>query len=59
MLFSGTLTQGTTRVFRGERLWVRFGGASNLDARLNGRPLGLRFGTYDTLVTPKGLASPT
>lgn len=56
VLFSGTLARGTTRTFRAGRLWVRFGGASNLDARLNGRPLGLRFGTYDTFVTTKGLA---
>jgi len=58
VLFSGTLTQGSTRTFRAaSRLWIRFGGASSLDADLNGRPLALRFGTYDMLVTPRGLAS--
>jgi len=58
VLFSGTLVRGTAKTFGASRLWIRFGGASNLDARLNGRKLGLRFGTYDTLVTPGGLAPP-
>jgi RodZ C-terminal domain len=59
VLFSGTLAHGSTRTFRAPQLWVRFGGASNLDARLNGHALALRFGTYDTLVTPSGLAPPS
>ncbi len=58
VLFSGTLTRGTTRVFRAPRLWIRFGGASSLDASLNGRALPLRYGTYDALVTAKGLGAP-
>lgn len=55
VLYAQTLTAGTTKRFRGRRLWVRFGAASNLDARLGRAPLHLPVGTYSALVTARGL----
>jgi hypothetical protein len=50
-LFEGILAQGQAVVFRGARLWVRFGGASNIRATVNGHPFPLPSGTVDLLVT--------
>jgi hypothetical protein len=36
-------------------LWASFGAASNLTARLNGKPLHLPPGTYSALVGARGL----
>src|SRR4051812_10089894 len=54
-LYAGILPQGTVKRFRGTRIWVRFGAASNLTARLNGKPLHLPPGTYSALVGARGL----
>jgi hypothetical protein len=55
VLYSGILTQGSVKRFRDKRVWVRFGAAANLTARLNGRPLHLPPGTYEALVRARGL----
>jgi hypothetical protein len=54
-LYAGILPEGTVKRFRGTRIWVRFGAASNLAARLNGKPLRLPPGTYSALVGARGL----
>jgi hypothetical protein len=54
-LYAGILPEGTVKRFRGKRIWVRFGAASNLTARLNGMPLHLPPGTYSALVGARGL----
>jgi hypothetical protein len=55
VLYVGILPEGTVKRFRSTRIWVRFGAAANLTARLNGRPLHLPPGTYDALVGARGL----
>jgi len=55
LLFSGILPAQSTRRFSGSKLWIRFGAAGNLDARLNGKPLPLPIGTYDATIVPSGL----
>ena len=55
VLFSGILLSQSTRRFSGTKLWIRFGAAGNLDARLNGKPLPLPIGTYDATIVPAGL----
>ena len=55
VLFSGILPTQSTRRFSGSKLWIRFGAAGNLDARLNGKPLPLPIGTYDATIVPSGL----
>jgi hypothetical protein len=55
VLYSGILPQGSTKRFRSGQLWVSFGSASNLTARLNGKPLHLLPGTYMALVGAGGL----
>jgi len=55
VLYAGILPEGTVKRFRDARIWVRFGAASNLTARLNGMPLLLPPGTYSALVRARGL----
>jgi cytoskeletal protein RodZ len=55
VLYSGILPQGGTKRFRSTQLWASFGSASNLTARLNGKPLHLLPGTYMALVGAGGL----
>jgi hypothetical protein len=55
VLYSGILTQGSAKRFRSTKLWASFGAASNLTARLNGKPLQLPPGTYSALVGARGL----
>jgi hypothetical protein len=55
VLYSGILPQGSTEGFRSTQLWTSFGAASNLRARLNGKPLQLPPGTYSALVDADGL----
>jgi hypothetical protein len=55
VLYSGILSQGSTKRFRSTQLWASFGAASNLTARLNGKPLRLLPGTYIALVGADGL----
>jgi RodZ C-terminal domain len=54
VLYKGTLTTGSTRTFHAASIWVRFGAASNLDARLNGSTLDLPIGTYSALFDSGG-----
>jgi RodZ C-terminal domain len=56
LLSTGTLPAGTTKTFRSATIWVRFGAASNIDAKLNGRPLPLPSGTYDAVFGTAGFA---
>jgi hypothetical protein len=55
VLFSGVLPAGESVNAAAKQLWVRFGGASNVTATLNGKPLALRAGTYSALVSRSGL----
>jgi hypothetical protein len=55
VLFQGTLSKGHARTFIDPVFWVRFGNASNVDARLNGQPLSLPAGTVSIVITPQGL----
>jgi uncharacterized protein DUF4115 len=55
VLYSGLLPQGSAKRFRSTQLWASFGAASNLTARLNGKPLHLPPGTYSALVGARGL----
>jgi uncharacterized protein DUF4115 len=55
VLYAGTLAQGGKVDVKAKRLWVRFGAASHLTAQLNGKPLPLRLGTYNALISPGGL----
>jgi hypothetical protein len=55
VLYSGILPQGSAKRFRSTHLWASFGAASNLIARLNGKPLHLPPGTYNALVGARGL----
>ncbi len=55
VLYAGTLPQGGEVDVKAKQLWIRFGGASDLTAELNGKPLELRAGTYNALITPDGL----
>lgn len=55
VLFQGTLSKGHARTFIDPVFWVRFGDASNVDARLNGQPLSLPAGTVSIVITPQGL----
>ena len=55
VLYSGILPQGSKKRFRSTQLWASFGAASNLIARLNGKPLHLLPGTYIALVGAGGL----
>ena len=50
---------GSARSFRAPRLYVRFGYAGGLDARLNDRALRLPPGAYSALITPRGLSPPS
>jgi hypothetical protein len=56
VLYEGVMTEGSGINVKAQRLWVRFGGASNLTAELNGKPLPLREGTYNAVISPTGLA---
>jgi hypothetical protein len=55
VLYSGIMNKGQTVSVRGRVLWVSFGAAANLDARLNGSALELGTGTYDATIGRRGL----
>lgn len=57
VLYTGTLRAGRTRAFAGPRLWVRFGGARDVSATLDGAALSLPVGTYSVAVTHTGLGT--
>ena len=52
VLFSGELAPGRHLHLTGKRLWARFGAASNLSIRANGRPISF-IGTYEHVFTAK------
>ena len=54
-LYFGILKKGSTESFRAARFWVRFGAATNLEARVNGKPLALPIGTYTALIRKNGI----
>jgi hypothetical protein len=54
-MFEGTLRAGESKTFSGSDFRVRFGGAANVEAVLNGKPLPLPSGTYSVTVGPGGL----
>src|SRR5581483_6753461 len=53
-----TRSDGHRLTFAKPRLWARFGGASNVRAVLNGRPLKLPYGTFSLELTPRGAGTP-
>ena len=56
LVFSGTMFEGDAERFSGKRLWVNFGAAQNLDAKLNGkRVASLPDGQAVVLVTSRGI----
>ena len=57
VLFSGVVHDGVHRRFHARRLWVTFGGATNLVITVNGVPQRLQ-GTVEALVTDRGLTAP-
>lgn len=60
LLFQGVLKTGQATTLRGESVWVRFGASSNLDLRLDGKPIRLTHsGTVDALFTRGGASAPT
>jgi Helix-turn-helix domain/RodZ C-terminal domain len=58
-LYERTLEPGQSARFAGRRLWVRIGAPWNVDATLNGKPVGLPPHTGDVLVTAAALRSLT
>jgi len=55
VLYSGILNQGQSISVSSGVLWVSFGAAANLDARLNGSELELGTGTFDARIGVRGL----
>jgi uncharacterized protein DUF4115 len=58
LLFEGTLVKGRVLTHREKRIWVRFGGASNVDVFVNGARLRGLFGTVDAVVDGSGIHPP-
>jgi hypothetical protein len=54
VLYAGTLSSGAAEAFRRPTIWVRFGAARNVSARLNGQPVPLPGGTYDAVFNANG-----
>ena len=56
LVFSGTMFEGDTERFVGKRLWVSFGAAQNVDAKLNGKAVdSLPDGQRAVVVTAGGI----
>jgi Domain of unknown function (DUF4115) len=55
VVFEGTLAKGETRTFTEPVLWASFSAAENIDAHVNGQPLGLPSGVVSIVITPQGL----
>jgi cytoskeleton protein RodZ len=53
--YEGTLRAGDSKTFSGASFHIRFGGAANVRAVLNGKPLALPGGTYSVTIGPSGL----
>lgn len=56
-MYEGTLRAGVSKTFSGASFRIRFGGAANVSALLNGKPLRLPGGTYSVTVGPSGLGA--
>ena len=54
VLYRGVLAQGRTRSFHTQRVWVLFGAAGNVDARVDRRSTRLPVGTYSALFDASG-----
>ena len=56
LVFSGTMFEGDAERFSGRRLWINFGAAQNLDAKLNGKAVDtLPDGQAAVVVTAGGI----
>lgn len=55
LVFSGTIFEGDSERFAGKRLWVNFGAAQNLDAKLNGKRVDSLPNDRAVVVTPRGI----
>jgi hypothetical protein len=55
VVWQGTLAPGKTLRLHGRRLWLRLGAPENLDARLDGKRVGLPEGKSTLVATRKGL----
>jgi len=57
LVFAGTIFDGDSERFSGRRLWINFGAADNVDARLNGKSVtdSLPDGQGVAVVTPRGV----
>jgi uncharacterized protein DUF4115 len=58
VLYEGTLVKGRALTYDEPRIWVRFGGASNMTVSVNGKPVRALFGTIDALVDRSGIHAP-
>jgi phosphatidylinositol-3-phosphatase len=59
VLYSGVVRTGTSVTVHARRLWASFGASSNLDFRLNGKPVHLHHtGTVDVAVSTAGFGVP-
>jgi hypothetical protein len=57
-LYEGVLPLGETVRLRSQRLWIRYGAASNVELTIDGRPARLpAFGTFDAFVLPRGVVA--
>jgi hypothetical protein len=56
-VYEGTLVAGASKTFSGASFRIRFGGAANVSAVLNGSPLRLPGGTYSVTIGPSGLGA--
>jgi Domain of unknown function (DUF4115) len=58
VLYEGKLRLGETVRLHSRRLWIRFGGASDLDLFINGKRARLpAFGTYDAFAGRRGVVA--
>jgi uncharacterized protein DUF4115 len=58
LLYEGTLTKGRVLTYGEPRIWVRFGGASNMAVFVNGKPVRALVGTIDAVVDRSGIHAP-
>ena len=55
VLFEGVLTHGKSLTFKESRVWIRFGSAENVAAKLGGRRLRLGAGIVEVFVGENGV----
>jgi hypothetical protein len=58
LLFEGTLVKGHALTYGAPRIWVRFGGASNMTVFVNGKQARHLTGTIDAVVDGSGIHAP-